>query len=49
MRRHYTNYFRGVPNFKPYRMRLVESQNPKEIFDILDEIAVTFADAYELA
>jgi tRNA-dihydrouridine synthase B len=22
MRRHYTNYFRGLPNFKPYRLRL---------------------------
>ena len=49
MRRHYTNYFRGVPNFRPYRMRLVESQDPNEIFELLDEIAVTFEDAYSLA
>lgn len=49
MRRHYTNYFRGVPNFRPYRMRLVESQDPNEIFELLDEIAVTFEDAYALA
>ena len=49
MRRHYTNYFRGIPDFRPYRMRLVESMNPEEIMELLDEIAVTFADAYALA
>ena len=49
MRRHYTNYFRGIPNFRPYRMRLVESTDPNEILELLDEIAVTFEDAYALA
>ena len=49
MRRHYTNYFRGIPNFKPFRTKLVESENPQELFDLLDEIANTFADAYALA
>ena len=49
MRRHYTNYFRGIPNFKPYRTRLVETDNPVEIFDTLDEIAAEFANAYALA
>ncbi len=49
MRRHYTNYFRGIPNFKPFRTKLVESENPQELFDLLDEIADTFADAYALA
>ena len=49
MRRHYTNYFRGIPNFKPFRTRLVESENPQELFDLLDEIAETFADAYAMA
>ncbi|WP_053406543.1 tRNA dihydrouridine synthase DusB [Persicobacter sp. CCB-QB2] len=38
MRRHYTNYFRGVANFKPYRMKLVESLDPKELFGVLDEV-----------
>ncbi|OEK05842.1 tRNA dihydrouridine synthase DusB [Roseivirga misakiensis] len=42
MRRHYTNYFRGFRDFKPYRTKLVESQNPQEIFDLLDEISVVF-------
>lgn len=49
MRRHYTNYFRGIPNFKPFRSRLVESENPSELFDLLDEIAAEFADAYTMA
>lgn len=39
MRRHYTNYFRGVDHFKPYRMRLVEAMDPAEIHAILDEVA----------
>lgn len=49
MRRHYTNYFRGIPNFKPFRQRLVESENPGELFDLLDQIAVEFEDAYAMA
>ena len=49
MRRHYTNYFRGIPNFKPFRTKLVMSENPSEIFELLDEVSVTFEDAYALA
>lgn len=43
MRRHYTNYFKGLPDFKPYRMRLVETMNPVELFAILDEISEIFS------
>jgi len=39
MRRHYTNYFRGLANFKPYRMRLVQTESPDEVYAILEEIA----------
>ena len=39
MRRHYTNYFRGFTDFKPYRMRLVQAESPAEVLEILDEIA----------
>ena len=28
MRRHYTNYFRGLPNFKEHRMKLVTERDP---------------------
>jgi len=38
MRRHYTNYFRGLDHFKPFRIRLVQSESYQEILDILDEI-----------
>ncbi len=43
MRRHYSNYFRGTPNFKPIRAKLVESLSLDEIYSILDEVAMTYA------
>ncbi len=42
MRRHYTNYFRGIPHFKPFRTRLVEAESGNEIETILEEISYTF-------
>ena len=45
MRRHYTNYFRGIHNFKPYRTRLVESETFEETLSILDEIEEVFSTA----
>ena len=39
MRRHYTNYFKHIPNFKPLRMRLVTSENYQELQDTFAEIA----------
>ncbi|MCU0327332.1 MAG: tRNA-dihydrouridine synthase, partial [Spirosomaceae bacterium] len=42
MRRHYANYFRGLPNFKEYRMKLVQSLDWQEISDTLDEITVKY-------
>ena len=49
MRRHYTNYFRGIPNFKPFRTQLVESEDPQFLFDLLDEIGHTFEGAFAMA
>ncbi|HHL52942.1 MAG TPA: tRNA dihydrouridine synthase DusB [Flammeovirgaceae bacterium] len=43
MRRHYTNYFKGLINFKPYRQQLVTLEDPTAIFDLLDEIAEKFS------
>ena len=43
-RRHYTNYFRSIPNFKPYKKILVSCDNPKEIFSTLDEISFKFSE-----
>jgi len=39
MRRHYTNYFKGVPDFKPFRMRLVQALTLDEIHHILNEVS----------
>jgi tRNA-dihydrouridine synthase B len=41
-RRHYTNYFKGLPNFKPYRTRLVTTESINEIYDILNEIRADY-------
>ena len=38
MRRHYSQYFRGMPGVKEYRSRLVTTMEPDEIFSILGEI-----------
>lgn len=42
MRRHYTNYFRGIPNFKPIRTTLVESDSPNEVKETLLKIPELF-------
>jgi len=44
MRRHLSNYFKGIPDFKPYRMRLVTEQDPVVICSVLDEIASRWGD-----
>lgn len=38
MRRHYKNYLKGIPNMKPYRSKLVTSDNFGEISQIIDDI-----------
>src|SRR6187402_56276 len=43
MRRHYSNYFKGVPDFKPFRTRLVEVATEAEVIAILDEVIETYA------
>lgn len=45
MRRHYTNYFKGTPDFKPFRTRLVEAPTYAEVSSILDEISQVFLEA----
>ena len=39
MRRHMTNYFKGLPDFKPTRLKLVTSLDIAELFATLDQIA----------
>jgi nifR3 family TIM-barrel protein len=38
MRRHYTNYFKGIPHFKEYRMQLVTLNSYVEVQAVLNEI-----------
>ena len=42
MRRHYSNYFKGVPNFKEYRMKLVSLDTIEDIEDVLNDIRNKF-------
>jgi tRNA-dihydrouridine synthase B len=42
MRRHYNNYFKGIPHFKHLRMKLVSSESMSEILETLDHIAEEF-------
>jgi tRNA-dihydrouridine synthase B len=43
MRRHYASYFKGLDNFKPFRMRLVETMSYQEINDILEEVSDVYS------
>jgi hypothetical protein len=47
-RRHYTNYFKGIPNFKEYRTKMVTSDNVKDVFETFDEVLEVFSD-YQFA
>ena len=42
-RRHYTNYFKGIPNFKEYRMKMVTSDSAQDVYDAFDEVLQKFA------
>ncbi len=39
MRRHFSSYFKALPDFKETRLKLVTSENPEEIYTLLDYIA----------
>ena len=42
MRRHYANYFKGLPNFKEHRQRLVTLDSAAEIVTALEEIVAKY-------
>ena len=44
MRRHFSNYFKGLPDFKQTRIKLVTSYDPDEIRSLLDYTAEHWAD-----
>ena len=44
MRRHLSCYFKGLPDFKETRLRLVTLNDPQELFSTLDHIAERWGD-----
>jgi hypothetical protein len=44
MRRHYTNYLKGLPGIKEYRYRLVTLSDPAAICSVLDEVSEHYKD-----
>ena len=43
-RRHYTNYFKGIPHFKEYRQRMVTTDDSEGVFKVFDEVHEAFGD-----
>jgi nifR3 family TIM-barrel protein len=41
-RRHYTNYFKGIQDFKPFRQKLVTSDDSVDVFATLEQIHERF-------
>lgn len=48
MRRHYSNYFKGIPNFKDVRTTLVTSSNLNELLETLAGIEEKFDPAFQV-
>lgn len=44
MRRHLSSYFRGLPDFKQTRLKLVTLNNVPELLDVLDHVAERWGD-----
>lgn len=42
-RKHYAGYFKGIPDFKPMRIRLCTADTSEEVFGILDNILDDFS------
>lgn len=42
MRRHFSNYFKGLPHFKETRLKLLTSMDVEEILNILEEIRIKY-------
>ena len=42
MRRHYSNYFKGIPDFKRFRTQLVTLEKKEDLFNVLNSIEEQF-------
>lgn len=43
-RRHYTNYFKGIPDFKEYRTKMVSSDDAEKVFQTFQEVLEKYGD-----
>lgn len=43
MRRHYTNYFRGLRNIKQYRTQLVTAPEASRVYELLEEVESVYS------
>jgi nifR3 family TIM-barrel protein len=43
MRRHYTNYFKGIHSFKDYKQKLVTIDEAEDLFSVMKEIEEVYA------
>lgn len=43
MRRHYTNYFKGIHSFKEYKQRLVTTDDSNSLMKVFEEISQVYA------
>lgn len=44
MRRHFSNYFKGLPHFKDMRLKLLTTLDVEEIFSLLEQIREKYGD-----
>ena len=42
MKRHYSSYFKAIPNFKEYRTRMVTANSEQEVLEILNTVEERF-------
>ncbi|TAF67709.1 MAG: tRNA dihydrouridine synthase DusB [Cytophagales bacterium] len=46
MRNHYTSYFKGLPDFKPYRSALVQAPHLAGVLEVLEEIEDKYKETF---
>jgi tRNA-dihydrouridine synthase len=41
-RKHWGSYFKGLPNFKPFKIKLMEAKTASEVKEILEDIETKY-------
>jgi len=42
-RKHYTSYFKGIPNIKEYRLKMLTAPTKDEVFEVFNEVLQVFS------